>query len=100
MTSLEIVRQYYDAFNRQDWEGMLALRDPEVQHDVNQGSTHTGVEHYRQFLQHMDTCYDERLTDFVYMSDTTGDRIACEFTVHGVYKKTDGDLPPPRGRGL
>ena len=98
MTSLEIVRQYYDAFNRQDWEGMLALLDPEIQHDANQGGTYTGLEHYREFLQHMDECYEERLSDMVYMSDDTGDRISCEFTVNGIYKKTDSDLPPATGQ--
>ena len=77
---------------------MLALLDTEIQHDANQGGTYTGLEHYREFLQHMDECYEERLSDMVYMSDDTGDRIACEFTVNGIYKKTDSDLPPATGQ--
>ncbi len=77
---------------------MLALLDPEVQHDSNQGSTYFGLKHYREFLEHMDTCYEENLTELVFMSDPTGDRIACEFIVNGKYKKTDGDLPPATGQ--
>jgi len=98
MNALEIVRAYYDAFNRQDWEGMLSLLDPEIRHDANQGGTHTGLDYYRAFLRHMDECYSEHLTDMVFMTDASGERIACEFTVNGIYKKTDGDLPPARGQ--
>lgn len=98
MTALEIIRQYYDAFNRQDWDGMLALLTPDVQHDANQGGSYIGLDHYRQFLQHMDECYEERLEDLVLMTDPSGLRAACEFTVHGIYKKTDGDLPPATGQ--
>ncbi|HNE28713.1 MAG TPA: nuclear transport factor 2 family protein, partial [Saprospiraceae bacterium] len=63
MTSLQLVTQYYDCFNRKDWAGMLALLSPQVRHDANQGDSYTGLEHFRQFLQHMDECYDEALTD-------------------------------------
>jgi len=98
MTALEIIRQYYDAFNRQDWDGMLALLTTDVQHDTNQGSSYIGLDHYRQFLQHMNECYEERLEDLVLMADPSGLRAACEFTVHGIYKKTDGDLPPATGQ--
>lgn len=98
MTSLELVQQYYGHFNQQNWEGMLSCLDAEVRHDANQGSTHTGLEEYRQFLQHMDECYQETLTDMVFMADTTGDRVAVEFVVTGIYKKTDGDLPVATGQ--
>ncbi len=95
---LELVRQYYGYFNARNWEGMLSCLDTDVQHDANQGDTHQGLEHYRAFLQHMEACYEEILTDLVFMSDSTGNRIACEFTVHGVYKKTDDGLPPAIGQ--
>ncbi len=98
MTSLDVVKQYYTYFNSQNWEGMLSCLDPHIQHDANQGGTHTGLDYYRQFLQHMDECYQETLTDMVFMADTTETRFACEFVVNGVYKKTDGDLPPAKGQ--
>ena len=77
---------------------MLSCLDPEVQHEANQGGTHTGLDYYRQFLKHMDDCYQENLTDLVFMVDASGNRIACEFIVNGIYKKTDGDLPPATGQ--
>lgn len=73
---------------------MLGLLDPEIRHDVNQGETRTGLELYREFLHHMEQCYDERLEDLVFMSSSDGSRVACEFVVHGRYHHTDGDLPP------
>ncbi|GAB4045721.1 ketosteroid isomerase-related protein [Spirosoma litoris] len=98
MTALDTVSRYYDAFNRKDWETMLSLLHPEVRHDSNQGATRIGKEAFSQFLQHMDDCYDETLTDIVVMTEPTGTRAACEFVVNGVYKKTDGDLPAATGQ--
>ncbi|AKD58126.1 ketosteroid isomerase-related protein [Spirosoma radiotolerans] len=98
MTALDTVSTYYTAFNNKEWETMLSLLHPDVRHDSNQGSTRTGKEVFRQFLQHMDDCYDETLTDIVIMTEPTGSRVACEFVVNGVYKKTDGDLPAATGQ--
>ncbi|CCH56458.1 hypothetical protein BN8_05797 [Fibrisoma limi BUZ 3] len=98
MTAQETVTNYYDAFNRKDWRTMLDLVHPNVRHDSNQGSTRMGKELFSQFLQHMDDCYDETLTEIVVMTEPTGTRVACEFVVNGVYKKTDGDLPPATGQ--
>ncbi len=35
MTSLEIVQNYYAAFNDKNWAGMLALVDPKIRHEPN-----------------------------------------------------------------
>lgn len=98
MTSLDTITRYYDAFNRKDWDTMLSLVHHDVQHDSNQGATRVGKDLFSQFVQHMDDCYDETLTDMVVMTEPTGRRVACEFVVNGVYKNTDGDLPPATGQ--
>lgn len=98
MSALELVQQYYTAFNNQDWAGMLSCLHPDVQHDANQGDTYRGLEHFRTFLQHMDECYAETLSDLVFLTDAGGTRVACEFIVHGIYKKTDEGLPEARGQ--
>ncbi len=98
MTSLDIVQQYYQCFNRKDWNGMLALLAADVRHEVNQGDPRIGIDRYTAFLQHMDECYDEQLSDLVFFTEPAGRRVACEFTVNGVYKKTDGDLIPARNQ--
>ncbi len=94
MTALETVQQYYHCFNSKNWAGMLALLDENIRHEVNQGEARTGLDRYREFLAHMDDCYDEQLADMVFFTEPGDRRVACEFTVHGVYKKTDGDLIP------
>jgi steroid delta-isomerase-like uncharacterized protein len=98
MTSLDIVQAYYAAFNAQNWSGMLALLDPEIVHEVNQGKPQVGLEKFTQFLQIMDEAYAEQLTDIVFLSDATGTRVATEFVVHGIYKKSDEGLPPAHGQ--
>lgn len=96
--TLEILKSYYAAFNRGDWEGMLACLADDVAHDLNQGERQIGKERFRAFLGHMERCYRERLEDVVLMTDATGTRCAAEFTVHGEYLATDAGLPEARGQ--
>jgi steroid delta-isomerase-like uncharacterized protein len=93
-----LVRAYYDAFNRGDWEGMCALLAPDVAHDPNQGVRETGVAAFRAFLERMARCYREELRDVFVMLDASGSRAAAEFTVHGEYLADDAGLPPARGQ--
>jgi steroid delta-isomerase-like uncharacterized protein len=94
MTSLDVVKNYYDCFNRQDWNGMLALVHPNIRHEPNQGEARIGIEKFAAFLQHMDESYEETLTDIVFFTEPTGKRVAVEFVVNGVYKKAEDGLPP------
>lgn len=94
MTTLEITQQYYEYFNQKNWEGMLSLVDIEIKHETNQGEIRIGIEKFTSFLQKMDESYDENLTDMVFFTEPTNQRIAVEFTVNGIYKKSDEDLPP------
>ncbi len=77
---------------------MLHLLDPNIRHEVNQGDARIGLDKYREFLQEMDEAYEETLTDMVFMTDPSGIRIGCEFTVNGIYKKGDEGFPPAHGQ--
>ncbi len=94
----DLIRRYYDAFNRADWEAMLACLDDDVVHDLNQGERQTGVGAFRAFLARMDRCYGEQLRDIAVMASADGARAAAEYVVHGVYKADDEGLPPARGQ--
>lgn len=93
------IRAYYDAFNRGDVEGFLALLTEDVVHDINQGPRETGRAAFRDFLARMNRCYAERIEDLVVLTEPTGTRAAAEFTVHGRYLATDAGLPEARGQG-
>jgi steroid delta-isomerase-like uncharacterized protein len=95
MNPLAIVQQYYEYFNQKNWEGMLSLLHPEIRHESNQGEVRIGIENFTNFLQKMDECYDEKLTEMVFFSEPSNQRVAVEFVVNGIYKKADDDLPPP-----
>ena len=88
-----LVRAYYDAFNRHDVEGFLALLTPDVEHGVSQGGAERGVDAFRAFVAHMDRCYLERIEDLVVMTEPGGTRAAAEFVVHGRYIATDPGVP-------
>ena len=67
-----VVLAYYDAFNRGDWSGMVALLTEDVAHDINQGAREIGREPFRRFLAHMEACYREELRDVVVLTEPLG----------------------------
>ncbi|MCB2127393.1 MAG: nuclear transport factor 2 family protein [Rhodobacteraceae bacterium] len=93
-----VIEAYYDAFNRSDVEGMLALLDPDVEHHVNEGGIRRGKILFAEFCAHMSQCYRERLTDIVAFANAEGTRGAAEFVVNGEYLRTDSGLPEARGQ--
>lgn len=92
------VLAFYAAFNRRDWDAMVATLAPEVAHDVNQGPRETGTTMFRAFLERMSRCYREEIRDLVVMSSPDGRRASAEFKVVGEYLATDGLLPPAKGQ--
>lgn len=98
MTAADTIRAYYDAFNSGDMETFLGLLTDDVAHDINQGGRQVGKEAFAQFMDHMNRCYKERLTDMVIMTSDDGRRGAAEFTVNGEYLVTDEGLPEAKGQ--
>lgn len=98
MTATDIVRAYYDAFNAQDMGRFLALLTDDVVHDINQGERQVGKQAFATFMDHMNRCYREELTDMVVMANEDGTRAAAEFIVNGEYLATDEGLPEAKGQ--
>ncbi|MBV8158231.1 MAG: nuclear transport factor 2 family protein [Dyella sp.] len=97
-TSIALIESYYDAFNRADWEAMLAYLADDVVHDINHGQRETGLDAFRSFLARMNRCYREQLRDIVVMANADGSRVAAEYVVHGEYLVDDEGLPPAHGQ--
>jgi steroid delta-isomerase-like uncharacterized protein len=98
MNALDIVKEYYTHFNNKTWQGMLDLLHEEIRHEPNQGDPRIGIEKFTEFLQMMDTSYEETLTDMVFFSEVGNTRVAVEFTVNGIYKKGEDGLPEAHGQ--
>lgn len=98
MTAADTIRAYYDAFNAQDMERFLSLLTDDVAHDINQGERQIGKETFAKFMDHMNRCYKETLTDMVVMVNADGTRGAAEFVVNGEYLATDEGLPEANGQ--
>ncbi|MFD1744632.1 ketosteroid isomerase-related protein [Rhizobium helianthi] len=98
MHASDIIRAYYDAFNAQDMDAFLALLTDDVVHDINQGERQEGKAAFAKFMEHMNRCYKENLTDMVIMASETGTRAAAEFIVNGEYLATDEGLPEAKGQ--
>ncbi|WP_276487150.1 nuclear transport factor 2 family protein [Ectopseudomonas mendocina] len=98
MTATELVQAYYAAFNAGDMPAFLDLLTEDVVHDINQGERQVGKVTFAAFMDKMNRCYRERLTDIVIMQSAEGTRAAAEFVVHGEYLADDEGLPPANGQ--
>ena len=96
--AIELILAYYAAFNRADWEGMLALLAEDVVHDLNQGEREIGRDAFRAFLARVDRCYSEQLGNIVVTSTQDGTHAAAEYVVNGEYRADDDGLPQARGQ--
>ena len=98
MTAIQTIEAYYAAFNRGDFEAMLALVHDEIRHEPNQGQPRLGKALFAAFMHKMDASYSEQLRDLVLFEGQTPGRIAAEFMVHGVYKQGEEGLPEAIGQ--
>lgn len=96
--TVELLQQYYDAFNAQDMDTFLSLLTDDVIHDINQGDREVGKDAFAAFMARMNRNYKETIIDIVVMSNPAGDRAAVEFTVLGEYLATDNGLPDANGQ--
>ena len=104
--AIELILAFYSAFNRGDWEGMLAMLSEDVAHDLNQGQRETGRDAFRTYITRMQRCYSEQLRNLVVTTTPDGTHAAAEYVVHGEYKADDASagsgqaivLPPAKGQ--
>ncbi|MGD7033932.1 MAG: isopropylmalate/homocitrate/citramalate synthase [Gammaproteobacteria bacterium HGW-Gammaproteobacteria-10] len=96
--TINLVQQYYAAFNAGDMDTFLSLLTDDVIHDINQGERQIGKEAFTQFMACMNNNYKEELVDMVIMATPDGKRAAAEFVVLGEYLKTDEGLPEAAGQ--
>ncbi|WP_411728468.1 ketosteroid isomerase-related protein [Methyloglobulus sp.] len=96
--TINLIEQYYAAFNSGDMDTFLNLLTDDVIHDINQGKREIGKEAFTQFMACMNFNYKEQLVDMVIMATPNGARAAAEFVVLGSYLKSDEDLPAAKGQ--
>jgi len=96
--AITLIERYYAAFNRGNWEAMLACLAEDVAHDLNQGARETGRSAFAAFLQRMQRSYQEQLHDIRLIASQDGRHAAAEYVVHGQYHHTDEGLPEAKGQ--
>jgi steroid delta-isomerase-like uncharacterized protein len=95
--TINLIEQYYAAFNGGDMDTFLNLLTDDVIHDINQGKREIGKEAFKQFMACMNFNYKEQLVDMVIMATPDGIRAASEFVVLGNLKSDEG-LPDANGQ--
>jgi steroid delta-isomerase-like uncharacterized protein len=97
-STLQLISEYYAAFNAGNKNAMLDLMHEDIAHDINMGGREVGRDAFRAFNERMTRCYHEVLHDLVIMASADGKRAAAEFVVHGSYLVADDGLPPANGQ--
>lgn len=95
---MQVIRDYFSAFNAGDVPGMLDCLTDDVAHHVNEGQVRWGKPAFAEFCGHMSRCYRETLTELVIFDEHGGARAAAEYIVNGTYLATDDGLPEARGQ--
>jgi steroid delta-isomerase-like uncharacterized protein len=96
--AIQLIKDYYQAFNSGDMTTFLNLLTDDVVHDINQGDREVGKDAFKAFMQKMNHHYKEQLADMVIMANQEGSRGAAEFVVLGEYLNTDEGLPEANGQ--
>ncbi len=94
----DLIKRYYDAFNRANLIEFMSLLHEDIVHYANQSERVNGKETFNTFMEHMNHCYRERITDLIIFVSDDGKRAAAEYAVNGMYLNTDQGLPPARGQ--
>ena len=92
--TVQLIENYYAAFNAGDMDTFLGLLTDDVIHDINQGGRETGKAAFLAFMERMNANY----RDIVVMANEDGSRAAAEFVVLGEYLATDEGLPEAKGQ--
>lgn len=98
MSTENLIKEYYQAFNDKDMSKFFGLLDEGIVHDINQGERQIGLAAFKNFMVQMNKCYEENITDLAVFASVDGGRAAAEFTVNGKYLKQDEGLPPASGQ--
>lgn len=92
--SLEIVKQYYEAFNKRDINTIVSLCSEDVTNDKNQGDSEIGKDKLKNFIETAWAHFDEKVYNVDLMSNENKSNIASEYLVKGTYYKTKDGLFP------
>lgn len=96
--TFELVENYYNAFNERNIPVLVSLLSEDVIHEINQGKQEIGKTLFRKFLERMNQCYQETVSDLIIFVSEKGDRAAAEFIISGKYLSTDAGLPKATGQ--
>jgi len=96
--SIEIVKKYYEAFNRKDINAILTLCKDDVINDPNQGDSQAGKEKLKTFLETAWAHFEETVHDLELMTNTDQSKIATEYLVKGKYYNSKPGLFPAKNQ--
>src|SRR5262249_19833863 len=96
--AIQVIKKYYDTFNRDERESFFNLLAEDVVHDINHGGQKIEKKESQTFMDRMHRHYQEQVVELIILANENGTRAAAEFFIEGVYLKTDSNLPPARGQ--
>ena len=93
-----MIIEYYTRFNSGNRQTFLELLTDDVIHDLNQGARETGKSTFATFLNRMDRCYREQISEIRICASVDGQHASAEYIVKGTYLAQDDGLPPANGQ--
>ena len=95
--SKELIKKYYDHFNKQEFDQMIGCLDKNIVHELNEGDSQEGLDAFKAFMKVMDAHYSEQVKELL-VFEGNANRFAAEFFIDGVYKKSQDGLPEAKNQ--
>lgn len=92
-TNQRAVNAYYEAYNKQDIEGQIALMSPSFEHFTNAGKTESGVDAYRKYTKEVYSDVKEEVYQMHVLVGQNPSQIAVQSRAKGEYLKIDKNNP-------
>ncbi|QLH42612.1 MAG: hypothetical protein HWD59_07765 [Coxiellaceae bacterium] len=85
--SINLVKAYYDTYNKRDASAYFSLLSNNILYDVNQGKIEKGLKSFEALTKEIFASFNEKLDHIVILVSDDGKYAAASWVNHGTYVK-------------
>src|SRR5687768_13165604 len=92
--AIEVVKKYYEAYNKGDVDAQVAIMTDKFRHEPNQGEISVGKEKYASYAKDLKQYVNEKCLNVEYFASAKNpSHVIAEYVVEGKYVKSMEGYP-------